>query len=174
LTLPDYTVSNGVYTFPLSGSVKEGVRLSGTLSNGSIVIDPGTLSDNKSFEIDLSGVSITSSSDYPIYYGSKASKLIINALAGTTNSLTYNGTVEKGAALFSENNLDIEGSGSLALTTTKDGHGFRGDDLTLSGTTQINISAIHDGIHGKTLTSSSYSGTVAIASCGSRSLRYLR
>jgi hypothetical protein len=167
LTLPSYSVNNGVYTFPLSSSAKEGVKLSGSLTNGSIVIDPGSLTDNKSFEIDLAGLSITSSSAYPIYYGGKESKLIVNVLSGSENTLTYNGTADKGAALFSENNLEIEGGGKINLLTTNAGHGFRGDDLVLAGTTDINISAIHDGIHGKTLTSSSYSGTTAITSCGS-------
>jgi hypothetical protein len=167
LTLPKYTLANGVYTFPLSGSEKEGVKLSGSLSGGSIVIDPGSLSDNKSFEIDLAGVDIASSSAYPIYYGSKQSKLIVNVLSGSTNTLTYNGTAEKGAALYSENNLEVAGGGTLNLVTSKAGHGLRGDDLVLTGTNDINISAIHDGIHGKTLTCSSYSGTASIATCGS-------
>jgi hypothetical protein len=167
LSLPEYTNASGVYTFPLSGTSKEGVKLSGSLSGGSIVIDPGSLSDNKSFEIDLAGVSLASSLDYPIYYASKESKLIVKALAGTTNTITYNGTTEKGAAIFSENNLEIAGSGTLNAVTSKAGHGLRGDDLTLSESPSINISAIHDGIHGKTLTVSSYSGVTNISSCGS-------
>ena len=167
LSLPKYTLTNGVYTFPLSGSEKEGVKLSGSLTGGSIVIDPGSLSDNKSFEIDLAGLEISSSSAYPIYYGSKASKLIVNVLSGSENTLTYSGSADKGAALFSENNLEVEGGGKLNLVTEKAGHGMRGDDLALSGAGTIDIRAIHDGIHGKTLTASSYSGTTTIASCGS-------
>jgi hypothetical protein len=167
LSLPSYTSSNGVYTFPLSGTSKEGVRLSGSLSNGSIVIDPGSLSDNKSFEIDLAGLTLSSNLDYPIYYGSKNSKLIVKALAGSSNTITYTGTTEKGAAIFSENNLDVSGGGTLNAVTSVAGHGLRGDDLTLLDSVSINISAIHDGIHGKTLTLSSYSGTTSIASCGS-------
>jgi hypothetical protein len=167
LSLPNYTLKDGVYTFPLSGSEKEGMKLSGSLSGGSIVIDPGSLSDNKSFEIDLAGVDISSPSAYPIYYGSKASKLIVNILSGSENTLTYSGSADKGAALFSENNLEVLGGGKLNLVTDKAGHGMRGDDLILSGAGTIDISAIHDGIHGKTLTASSYSGVTTIASCGS-------
>lgn len=167
LSLPTYTLKDGVYTFPLSGSSKEGVKLSGGLKEGSIVIDPGSLSDNKSFEIDLSNVSISSSSAYPIYYGSKASKLIVKAVDGTTNSLTYSGNEDKGAALYSENNLEIEGNGSLSLATTKAGHGARGDDLVLLDAPSLSLSAIHDGFHGKTFTASSFSGSAAIANSGS-------
>src|SRR5574344_966218 len=167
LSLPSYKVKDGVYTFPLSGSSKEGVKLSGSLKEGSIVIDPGSLTDNKSFEIDLSGVSISSSSAYPIYYASTASKLIVKAVDGTVNSLTYAGTADKGAALFSENNLEIEGNGSLALTTTKAGHGARGDDLVLLDAPSLSIDAIHDGFHGKTFSATSFSGTASIAHSGS-------
>ena len=105
----------GVYAFPLSSTAKERVKLSDSFAGGSIAIGLGSLTDNKSFEIDLVGFSITSESAYPIYHGSKESKLIVDVING------------------SENILETEGRSQLNLLMVKAGRGFRGDDLIFGG-----------------------------------------
>jgi hypothetical protein len=132
--LPAYTYSAGVYTFSLQETVVTGVSLSGTLDDGYILIDAGTLTDNAAMELDLNGVTIDSAVSAPIYYASSNSKLIISAKKGTTNTLAYSGTDTGVAALRSKNNLEIKGKGTLSLNGGV-GHGIKCDDLTLSSAT---------------------------------------
>jgi len=165
LTLPTYTYNSGTYTFALDGVNKTGALLSGELS-GNIVIDPGTLTDNQYMELDLNGVTITSSSAAPIYYKSEESKVVVKAQKGTTNTLTYSGTSTKLASILSENNIEIGGKGTLNLVSG--GHGVKGDDITLSSATAISIDAGNDGIHGHSLIASAFTGTLAMGTIASQ------
>jgi hypothetical protein len=166
--LPAYTYSAGVYTFSLQETVVTGVSLSGTLDDGYILIDAGTLTDNAAMELDLNGVTIDSAVSAPIYYTSSNSKLIISAKKGTTNTLAYSGTDNGMAALRSKNNLEIKGKGALSLNGGV-GHGIKCDDLTLSSATAIGIThAGNDGIHAKTFDASAFTGSVLMKEVGSQ------
>ena len=165
LAMPSYKKNGNAYIFVPSATEKTGVTLSGRF-DGYLEVDGTSLSDHKSVEFDLNGVTLTANEKPTLYFNSLNSKMIVNVLKGSSNSITYNGTGDKLGAIFSENNLDITGDGSLSVTTTM-GHAFRGDDLTFSGSSTIDLSAGHDGVHGKTLTMTNYGGALTMGTVGS-------
>ncbi len=116
----------------------------GTLSNGMIVVD--TAGD---VELILDGVTINHTSGPAINVVS-AGKLSLVLVAGTTNTLfdgaSYTDTSLK-AALFSNDTLEISGSGTLAITGRYK-HGIASDDdLIIKGGTINIVSAVTDGFH---------------------------
>lgn len=130
----------------------EGVYvLSGTLDSGQIVVDAG---DNDKLQIVLNDVSVTSD-DGPAISIQNADKVFITLAEGSSNTLkdssTYtleDGEDEPNAALYSKEDLTINGSGSL----TVEGNYMHGilskDDLKITGGT-ITVTAVSDGIRGR-------------------------
>lgn len=165
LATPSYRKSGNNFIFTPSETKKTGISLSGSL-DGYLMVDGGSLTDHKSIEFDLNGVNITASDEPPLYWNSHNSKMFVRAMKGTNNVITYNGTGDKMGAIFSENNLEVLGEGTIE-THTKAGHGFRGDDLTFSGTPTLKIDAAHDGVHSKNLTATSFGGAFSIGTVGS-------
>lgn len=130
--------------------------LEGTLV-GSIEIDTSSLSKvNNDTELILNDVKILSNTDNAILYkipeGAKAQKSLKITLAPNVENYIYctlesENTDNQGGAIYSMNNLNIQGTGYLAIKT-KTGHGVRGDIVNLAGS-HIWIEAPHDGIHGR-------------------------
>lgn len=111
--------------------------LSGTLS-GSV-----TVNTEDRVRLRLAGVTITSDNS-PCIYIENADKAYIAIEDGTENRLTAN-TCESGA-VYSKDNLEIKGSGTLNIISDA-GHGIKAsDNLTIEGG-DISITAKGDGIH---------------------------
>ena len=150
---------------------KEGTYvLSGTLADGSIVVDA---EKTDKIQLVLSGVSIHSQSAAPIYVR-QADKVFVTLAAGTQNSLsnagsfTADGDTNIDAVLFSRDDLTLNGSGLLSITSpgghgivSKDslrvtggsyamdvsGHGLSGQDEVSIANGTFDIVAGKDGIH---------------------------
>ncbi len=122
--------------------------LSGSMS-GCLVVE-ATKSDK--LQIVLNGASI-SSADGPAVYIKKADKVFLTVADGTENELidskSYAPDDENpNAALYSKEDLSINGAGTLNITGNYK-HGVSSkDDLVISNTT-LNISSAGDGLRGK-------------------------
>lgn len=112
--------------------------VTGTLENGKIVI-----STTERVKLRLSNASISCNNDSAIFV-EQADKAFITMENGTTNTITSKGTEE--AAIYSKDDLEIKGNGTLTITS-QSGHGIKAsDDLNIENGTLI-ITAARDGIH---------------------------
>lgn len=127
-------------------------HISGTLDNGQIVVDTEAEED---VVLLLDGVDITYASSAPIYV-SNANNTVITLVSGTENRITDGAnyifpdaeTDEPNGAIFSHDDLFINGSGSLTVHGNYN-HGIVGkDDLEISAG-NITVNAINDGIKGR-------------------------
>lgn len=125
---------------------KEGTYiLSGTLNDGMIVVSAGNKAKP---QLVLNGVSINSNTSAPLYIP-EADKVFVTLAKGTTNTLSNGGTFTAiddnhiDAPIFSKEDLTLNGSGSLTVTSPA-GHGIVSkDDLVLTGGTYTIESASH-------------------------------
>lgn len=119
---------------------KRGIyNITGTLNNGSITIDT---KDN--VKLVLNNINITSSSGPAIYVKNSNNTYI--ELIGESN-IKSNTNTELDAAIYSCDDLIIEGNGTLTVTSNIDGIASKDDLAILSG--NINITSDDDGIRGK-------------------------
>lgn len=122
--------------------------LSGTLE-GRVVIEAP---EEDKVRLILNGATIVSP-EGPAIYEKQADKLIITLAEGTVNTLTDgdmipDGDDEIGAALYAEDDLSINGSGTLVVNGTRK-HGIQSKaDLVIAGG-EITVSAVTDGIRGR-------------------------
>lgn len=114
--------------------------LSGELENGKIVVDS---EKTDKLQIVLNGVNISCEGSAPIYV-KQADKVFVTLASDTTNTLTSTGEYETSddnidAAIFSKDDLTLNGTGTLAVKS-ETGHGIVSkDDLVVtSGTYNIN------------------------------------
>ncbi len=122
-------------------------KVSGVLEDGMIVI----ASDDKAkIQLVFEGAEINCETSAPLYI-KEADKVFITLAEGTENSLTNGGefiSIDENnidAALFSKQDLTINGNGSLTVTSPA-GHGITcKDDLVFTGGT-CSISAANHGI----------------------------
>ncbi len=119
--------------------------LSGTLTDGMIVIDA---SDTAKIQLVLNGVDINSETSAALYI-LEADKVFITLAEGSENSLSNGGTFTAidenniDGALFSKQDLTLNGSGTLTVTSPA-GHGIVcKDDLVITGGTYVISSASH-------------------------------
>lgn len=141
-------VDGGTVTIAAPGTY----RLTGTLSDGQVVVDSAA---EGTVRIILAGVAITSSTTSALAI-MDADEAVVLLADGTSNTLvdatTYvypdSGTDEPNAALFSSADLTIAGTGSLTVTgNSNDGIASK-DGLTITGAS-VKVSAEDDGIRGK-------------------------
>jgi hypothetical protein len=141
------TVAGSIVTITSAGSY----RLSGTLNDGQVIVD--TQNEDAVFLL-LNGVDIHSSVSAPIYVRN-AEKVVITLVEGTENVVTDAETYvfadqedEPNAVVFSNDDLTINGSGSLVVNANYS-HGIASDDdlKIVSGT--ITVHAVGDGIKGR-------------------------
>ena len=112
--------------------------VTGTLENGKVVI-----STTERVKLRLSGASISCNNDSAIFV-EQADKAFITMENGTTNTITSKGTEE--AAIYSKDDLEIKGNGTLTILSQLS-HGIKAsDDLNIENGTLI-ITAARDGIH---------------------------
>lgn len=129
----DVQIEDGVITIKAAGVYV----LSGTLSDGTIVVDAG---DDDKVQLVLDGASITAA-DYAAIYAKNADKVFVTLAEGTDNSLTVSGDYVQtddnnvDAVIFAKCDLTLGGSGSLTVKDTT-GHGIVSkDDLVVTGGT---------------------------------------
>ena len=124
-------IEDGVVTIKAAGVYV----LSGTLTDGTIVVDAG---DDDKVQLVLDGVSIMAA-DYAAIYAKNADKVFVTLAEGAGNSLTVSGDYVQtddnnvDAVIFAKCDLTLNGTGSL---TVKDnmGHGIVSkDDLVVTG-----------------------------------------
>lgn len=125
--------------------------LEGTLTDGQILVEAG---EEDLVRLVLNGVEI-SCSDNAAIWSKQADKTVLIIAAGTTNAIedgsTYALVDEEdaaNAAIFSQNDLSINGTGSLTVTGNfNNGIGTK-DDLIITGGT-LQMTAINDGLKGR-------------------------
>ncbi|MBQ3022593.1 MAG: carbohydrate-binding domain-containing protein, partial [Clostridia bacterium] len=128
--------------------------VSGTLSDGNI-----TISTKEKVKIRLSGAKITSSEN-PCIFVEDADKVYITLTDGTENYLIAKNSED--GAIYSKENLEIKGNGSLNIESSA-GHGIKASDNLNIENGNITINATSDGIHIND-TFNMTGGTVNIAS----------
>lgn len=114
----------------------------GTLKGGSIYIN----SEDK-VKLRLSGASITSA-DGPAIYFANAKKAFITITEDTENYLTDSSNYtdeDADGALFSNDDLEIKGAGTLTVTGNYK-HGIAGDDDVVIENGTLNIQSLEHGI----------------------------
>lgn len=109
--------------------------LSGTLNNGMVVVDAGK---NDKLQLVLDGVSIHSETSAALYIR-QADKVFLTLAEGSGNTLSNGGSfvaIDENnidGAIFSKDDLTLNGSGSLTVTSPA-GHGIVAkDDLVFTG-----------------------------------------
>lgn len=118
--------------------------ISGTLDDGSVVVQ---VPDDAKPHIVLKGASITSSDSAALYIDN-ADKVFVTLAEGTENTLANGSSFENAddgvdGALFSRDDLTINGSGALSVSSPA-GHGIVcKDDLVLTGGSYDIDSAYH-------------------------------
>ena len=123
--------------------------VTGELTDGSLIVDAH---DNSKVWILLSGVSLTCSDDAAIRID-QADKVFLTLAEGTENVVTSGESYSEealsdntGGAIFSHDDLTVNGSGSLTVSASYK-HGIdANDDLVITGGTVV-IEAPADGIH---------------------------
>ena len=130
--------------------------VSGTLADGNI-----TISTKEKVKIRLSGANITSSSN-PCIFVEDADKAYITLTDGTENYLVAKNSDD--GAIYSKENLEIKGDGSLDIESSA-GHGIKASDNLNIENGVISINATSDGIHIND-TFKMTGGTVNITSVG--------
>jgi len=122
--------------------------ISGTLSNGSIVVD---VEDSEKVQLVFENVSITNESGAAVYVR-QADKVFLRLAEGSENKVVSNGTTTEDdsnidGAIFAKGDLTINGTGTLTVTSAAHGIVCK-DDLVVTGGT-YNISAEKQGLSGK-------------------------
>jgi len=126
--------------------------ISGTLDNGQIIV---RVEDNEIVELVLNGANITCSNNSPIYINN-ADEAIITLAEGTQNYVTDGDSYilgdstadEPNAAIFSKDDLTINGNGSLTVNANYNNGIQSKDDLKITGG-NITVNAVNDGIRGR-------------------------
>ncbi len=126
--------------------------ISGALDNGQILVDSA---EEGTVNLILNGATISNSSTSPIFI-SAADKTIITLADGTQNTVTDGATYvfasaeadEPNAAIFSKDDLVINGAGALTVNANYN-NGIASKDCLriVSGT--ITVNAVNDGVRGR-------------------------
>jgi hypothetical protein len=131
--------------------------ISGTLNDGQIIVNT---KDEETVRLILNGVDITCSTSAPIYVKNAAKTVI--TLADDTENLVTDGdsyivedsliedseSIEPNAAIFSKDDLTINGNGSLTVNANYNNGIQSKDDLKITGG-NITVNAVNDGIKGR-------------------------
>lgn len=125
--------------------------VSGSLDNGQLRVNVG---DTEKVQVVLAGASIKNQNSSALFVES-ADKCFITLAAETNNELVdgaeyafSEGEDEPNAALFSKDDLTINGEGVLSVTGNYEHAIYSKDDLVITGGTFV-VSAVSDGVRGK-------------------------
>lgn len=127
-------------------------NISGTLSNGQIIVDAG---DDADVVLLLNGVDITCTTSAPIYIKS-SDKTIIALATGMKNHLSDGASYiiedtainEPNATVFSKSDLTINGNGQLTIDA-KYNNAINCKDALKITSGDITVNSVDDGIKGK-------------------------
>ena len=118
--------------------------LSGTASDATIIVDAG---DEDKVQLVLDGLTITNE-DAPCIYGKNADKIFVTTLGenslSVTGAFTADGETNTDAVIFSRDDLVLNGTGSLTISSTDNGITSK-DDLKVTGGT-LTIDCVSDGL----------------------------
>ena len=141
------TVCGSVVTITSAGTY----NISGILNDGQLVVDTD---DEETVELVLKGVNITNTDGAPLYVSS-AEKTVITLKSGTQNILTDgndyvfpDGEDEPDAALFSKDDLVIEGDGELRVNANYK-NGITSKDNLQINSGVVTVTAAKHAIKGK-------------------------
>jgi hypothetical protein len=157
-------VEGNVITITAAGTYS----VSGTLNDGQIRVNT---EDKETVKLILNGADIACATCAPIYV-INADKTVITLADGTENHVT-DGTSyifedaesdEPNAAIFSQDDLTINGTGSLTVNANYNDGITSKDDLKITGGS-ITVNAVNDGIKGRDSIAVK-DGTVAITAGG--------
>ena len=162
------TVEGSTVTITAAGTYS----VSGTLNKGQILVNS---TDAEKVNIILNGATITNTSSAPIFI-LNAEKTVISLASGTVNTLTDGSTyvyadaqtTEPNAAIFSNDDLTINGEGALVVNANYNNGIASDDDLKITGGT-LTVTAVNDGIKGKS--SLTVKGGVITVNAGSDGLQ---
>lgn len=140
----------GTLTITQSGTYS----LTGTLSDGKIYIN--SAQEDKKVKLYLNGVSISCSTDAPIFVENSPKETVIILAEGSVNNLadtarevpTDENADYATAVIYSKDDLQIEGNGTLNVTANFNKGIFSKNDIDIRGG-NINIVSVDDGIRGK-------------------------
>lgn len=140
---PNVTVSGTTVTITAEGSY----LLTGTLNDGMIII---SAADSDKIQLILDGAAINSNTSAALYVR-QADKVFLTLAEGTENCLSNGGSFEAidenniDGAVFSKDDLTINGEGTLVVLSPG-GHGIVSkDELTITGGT-FNITTASHGL----------------------------
>ena len=158
------TIEGSTVTITAAGSYV----ITGMLTDGQIVVDSA---DEGTVRLVLNGAAITCSDSAPIYV-KNSGKTIITLAEGTENSVSDGASyvlegsesAEPNAAIFSKDDLTINGAGSLTVDASYNDGIASKDDLKITGGT-ITVDAVNDAIQGKDCIGVK-AGTITIVSGG--------
>lgn len=124
--------------------------VSGSLADGEIVVAAG---DEDKLQVVFDGVSVTNS-DGPAFFVDNADKVFITLAEGTQNSLADGATYSldgdddnRDGAIFSRDDLTINGTGELTVTGNYQHAIVSKDDLVIAGPT-MDVTAKEDAMQG--------------------------
>ncbi len=157
---------NNVLTITESGTYS----LTGTLSNGKVYVNCDD--EQKKVKLYLNGVTISCTDDAPIFVENSPKETILILADGTVNTLTdssdreipTDGSDYATATVYSKDDLQIEGTGTLNVTADFNKGIFSKNDIDIKGGI-INITSADDGIRGKDSVEIS-NGNITITSTG--------
>lgn len=126
--------------------------ISGTLTDGNIIVNA---EDKKTVRLILNGVDINCSTSAPLYV-QQAGKVVLSLEEGTTNRFTDGenyvledaSSDEPNAAIFSKDDLTINGKGSLEVIANYN-NGITSKDTLKIVEGTLKVTAVDDGIMGK-------------------------
>jgi hypothetical protein len=142
------SVDGNTITITSSGAY----QVSGTLNDGQIIVDT---QDDQVVRLILNGVDLKSTTSASIYINN-ATKTIITLVENTTNSITdgedhiQDESGEPNAAIFSKDDLTINGKGALIVNGNFN-HGIYSKDELKIIDGNISVNAINDGLKGRDL-----------------------
>ncbi len=161
-TASQVTLAGGSIQFDGTGATVQGDTItidsagtyvfSGALDDGQVVVDTET---DGTVRLVLNGAALACSTSAPVFIKS-ADKTIITLADGTDNSVTDGATYdfadteaqEPNAAIFSKDDLTINGSGSLAVVANYNNGIASKDDLKITGG-NITVNAANDALQGR-------------------------
>ncbi len=152
ITLSDSGIEESLDAVSVAGSVvtisKGGYyKISGTLTNGQIVVD----ADTALVKIKLNGATVTNKSGSPFYI-KQSGKTILFLNENTANSFTdaasYSNSGEPNATIFSNSYLAFAGAGSLTVKANYN-DGISSDDEVIINSGTFTVAAKDDAIRGK-------------------------
>ncbi len=159
-----YTVNGSVYTVTAAGEY----TLSGKIADGQILVNAG---DDDEVTLILSGVSITCSTDSPIYI-ENADKVKIKVAADTYNEINDTRALQTDendttgpAAIYAKCDLNLIGTGNLVVNATYNNGIHTKDDLKIKNLT-LKVTAPNNAIKGNDSLTIESGEIIAISTSG--------